>query len=62
MYWQKKEQGIAYKLIGMLIDEAKDKRVTEISLDATHLGRPHYEKLGFSTSNECMVMNLIEEN
>ena len=53
-----RRQGVARKLVEMLIDEAKGKGVTEISLDATYLGRPLYEKLGFSASNECMVMNL----
>ena len=40
------------------IDEAKEKGVTEISLDATDLGRPLYEALGFCASNECMVMSI----
>lgn len=41
----------------MLIDEAKEKGVTEISLDATDLGKVLYESLGFCKSEECMVMN-----
>lgn len=53
-----RRQGVARKLVQMLIDEAKDKSVTEISLDATDSGRPLYETLGFCASNECMVMNL----
>lgn len=54
-------QGVAGKLIRLLIAEAKEKGVTEISLDATDLGRPLYEKLGFCASDECMVMNLAEK-
>lgn len=54
-----RRQGIARKLVQMLIDEAKEKGVTEISLDATDSGRPLYEALGFCTSDECMVMNLV---
>lgn len=54
-----RRQGIARKLVQMLIDEAKEKGVTEISLDATDLGRPLYETLGFCASDECMVMNLV---
>lgn len=53
-----RRKGIARKLVLMLIDEAKEKGVTEISLDATDLGRALYESLGFCKSDECMVMNL----
>ena len=53
-----RRQGVAHKLVQILIDEAKEKGVTEISLDATDLGRPLYESLGFCASDECMVMNL----
>ncbi|MBD5546050.1 MAG: GNAT family N-acetyltransferase [Lachnospiraceae bacterium] len=55
-----RRRGVARKLVQILIDEAKGKGVTEISLDATDLGRPLYETLGFCASNECMVMNLVE--
>lgn len=54
-----RRQGVAHKLVQILIDEAKEKGVTEISLDATDLGRPLYESLGFCASDECMVMNLV---
>lgn len=40
-----RKQGIAHKLVEMLVNEAKGKGVTEISLDATHMGRPLYEKM-----------------
>ena len=55
-----RRKGIARKLVRMLIDEAKEKGVTEISLDATDLGKVLYESLGFCKSDECMVMNLIK--
>ena len=54
-----RRQGIARKMVQILIDKAKRKGVTEISLDATESGRPLYESLGFSASDECMVMDLI---
>ena len=54
-----RRQGVAHELVQMLIDETKEKGVTEISLDATDLGRPLYESLGFCASDECMVMNLV---
>lgn len=51
-----RRQGIAAKMVTMLIDEARKRGVTEISLDATESGRPLYKKLGFEESEECMVL------
>lgn len=45
-------------LIEMLMEDAKEKGVTEISLDATEEGRTLYEKAGFVESEECMVPNI----
>ena len=53
-----RRQGISKHMVSMLIDEAKEKGATEISLDATDMGRPLYESLGFVASESCMVMNL----
>lgn len=53
-----RRQGIAEKMLSMLIEEARLKEVTEISLDATQKGRPLYEKLGFKSSDECMTLVL----
>ena len=55
---QYRRQGIAFHLLSILIHEAKEKGVTKISLDATELGRPLYEKLGFVPSNDYMVLNV----
>ena len=41
-----------------LITEARDRGVSEISLDATAAGRPLYESLGFKNSGECMTLCL----
>ena len=52
-----RRHGIAQKMVCMLIEEALQRGVTEISLDATADGRPLYYKLGFKDSGECMVLN-----
>ena len=51
-----RRQGIARRMVTMLIDDAKETAATEISLDATESGRPLYESLGFKDSKECMVL------
>lgn len=57
--WTDKEyrrRGIAEKLVTMLIEEARARGASEISLDATEAGRPLYRKLGFVESGENMTM------
>ena len=51
-----RRQGIARKMVNMLIDETWKRGATEISLDATKMGRPLYESLGFTNSTEGMVL------
>ena len=51
-----RRQGIAKKMMELLLAEAWDRGVTEISLDATDSGRPLYESFGFTDSGECMVL------
>jgi len=51
-----RRQGVAMKMMKILIAAAKDRGVTEISLDATESGRPRYEKCGFKASDECMTL------
>jgi len=51
-----RRQGIARRMVTMLIDDAWGKGATEISLDATESGRPLYESLGFKDSKECRVL------
>ena len=53
-----RRKGIARKMIGSLIDEAKERGVTEISLDATDDGRKLYETMDWRTNNEAMVKDL----
>ena len=51
-----RRQGIARKMVEMLIDETWKRGATEISLDATTMGRPLYESMGFTNSTENMVL------
>jgi len=53
-----RKQGIAFRMMEMLIDEAKQKGVSEISLDATESGRPLYKKCGFVNTEESMVLTI----
>jgi len=50
--------GTARAMVQSLIDEAKMRKVTEISLDATEMGKPLYKALGFVANADGMVMNI----
>ena len=53
-----RRKGISKRMVEMLINEAKEKGVTEISLDATEMGIPLYEALGFEKNCAGMVLEL----
>lgn len=42
-----RRKGIAYKTLDMLVKDARRNGITAISLEATEMGRPLYEKYGF---------------
>lgn len=42
-----RRNGIAYEVLKMLLDEAKRRKIVEITLEATQMGKPLYEKGGF---------------
>jgi GNAT superfamily N-acetyltransferase len=52
-----RRKGIAKRMVEMLIEEAKEKGFTHISLDATEMGKPLYASLGFQASDEYMELN-----
>ena len=52
-----RRRGVGKLMVQFLIDEAKSRGVTEISLDATQMGHPLYKNLGFNDNGEGM--NLI---
>lgn len=51
-----RQQGIARKMVKLLIEKTWEEGATEISLDATALGRLLYKSIGFIDSTECMVL------
>lgn len=56
-----RRKGLAKKMLELLIEEAKSRKVTEISLDATEKGRPLYESMGFCCNASAMTMKLSME-
>lgn len=48
--------GIAYKILELLVADAKEKGVTAISLEATDMGRPLYERFGFVKMHDEMEL------
>ena len=52
-----RRQGIGREMVTRLIRAAWDRGATEISLDATKDGRPLYRTLGFTDSDEYMVLS-----
>lgn len=53
-----RRQGIARRLVETLHAEAKQRGVTEITLDATDEGRRLYTALGYRASDECMYFDM----
>lgn len=51
-----RRKGIAYKTLDLLIQDARAKDIKVISLEATDMGRPLYEKYGFSKMNDEMEL------
>ena len=49
-----RRKGIALKTLDLLVEDAKAKGITAISLEATDMGKPLYEKYGFIKMNDEM--------
>ena len=43
-----RRQGIAFKTLNILVNDAKKRGITQIYLEATDMGKPLYEKYGFT--------------
>ena len=51
-----RRQGIAFKILDLLVTEAKVRGITAISLEATQMGKPLYTKYGFVKMNDEMEL------
>ena len=51
-----RRQGIAFKILDLLVTEAKVKGITAISLETTEMGKPLYTKYGFVKMNDEMEL------
>ena len=51
-----RRQGIAGQMMNILLEDARVRGVTYADLDATDMGKPLYETLGFSPSDEYMSL------
>ena len=51
-----RRQGIAYKTLELLVLDARKRGITAISLEATKMGKPLYEKYGFVKMNDEMEL------
>ena len=54
-----RRQGIAMTMLELLIDEAKEKGVTSITLDAAENAEKLYSGLGFEKTGEHMELNVL---
>jgi GNAT superfamily N-acetyltransferase len=51
-------QGLAQKLLKLTVDEARSRGIQVVTLHASVLGRPIYERNGFKPTNEMMLRML----
>lgn len=52
-----RRQGIAIKVLDLLVAEAKNRGIKAISLEATDMGKPLYERYGFVKMNDEMELS-----
>jgi len=51
-----RRQGIARRMLDILIDDAKARGISFITLEATSMGRPLYESAGFVSMKDEMIL------
>lgn len=57
-----RRKGIARRTLELLVEEAEKKGIKHISLEATDMGRPLYERFGFVKMNEEMELPEYRQN
>ena len=55
-----RRKGIGTELFRRLLEEAKAGKITKIVLHATDIGRPLYEKFGFTSDGSEMILKIKE--
>lgn len=55
-----RRRGVGKMMVQYLIEEAKSRGVTEISLDATEMGKPLYKALGFNENLSAMNLCFLK--
>lgn len=56
-----RRQGIATRTLDLLVQDAKSRGVTFITLEATQMGRPLYERYGFVKMENEMILPIDKE-
>ena len=56
-----RRRGIAYRTLEMLVEDARGRGISDISLEATAMGRPLYEKYGFRPMTDEMGLKTGRE-
>ena len=56
-----RRQGVAYRTLEMLVEDARGRGISDISLEATAMGRPLYEKYGFRPKTDEMGLETGKE-
>lgn len=51
-----RRQGIAFHTLDLLVQDAKEQGVSQITLETTDMGRPLYERYGFVKMEDEMGM------
>jgi GNAT superfamily N-acetyltransferase len=54
-----RSQGIASGLLALSVEEAKINACDYVSLHATNMGRPVYEKFGFTDAKDEMIYRIV---
>lgn len=51
-----RRKGIALMMLDLLVNQAKERNIEQISLEATAMGRPVYERYGFTNMRDEMEL------